>query len=321
VAIVRTLIEQALRICRGVKRAGQGANDSELNEGLYVGNAILDAWRTNRRTAYSTPRLAVPLSSGVQQYTIGPGATINIPWPPWLELASIILNGIEIPIEVYHDAEQWQRVQLKSLGNTIPSTIYYDRAFPVGNLFLWPIPYSGLSLVLYPWQQLAEFGALTDPLNLPPAFRQALLYSIAEELIPRLGFPERADVVRFARRYRAAANTLNTVPPRMSADYGLLAGRPQLGGGSSWPVILGGNSSGGGSATVQWIPSLETPDGIRTTFSFAQPPVYISYNGLNQFLGVGYRMVGSSQVEVTIRDVDGNLIIPGVGDSIMAEVL
>jgi hypothetical protein len=42
--------------------------------------------------------------------------------------------------------------------------------------------------------------------------------------------------------------------------------------------------------TVTWLPTTTPPDGIRTEFFFTKFPKYVSWNGLNQFEGIGYTL-------------------------------
>ena len=71
---------------------------------------------------------------------------------------------------------------------------------------------------------------------------------------------------------------------------------------------------------MEWIPTTTPPDGSRTEFSFALPPIFVSYNGLNCFEGEnpGYETVGVNTVR--LLDYLGNVITPATGDSVRAEV-
>lgn len=79
--------------------------------------------------------------------------------------------------------------------------------------------------------------------------------------------------------------------------------------------------SGSGGPSVTWILPNPLPDGITTQFGFSAYPKTISWNGLNQFQGVGYTITASgSGWLVTFIDVNGNLLIPNTGDDIHAEI-
>lgn len=67
-------------------------------------------------------------------------------------------------------------------------------------------------------------------------------------------------------------------------------------------------------------PTTTAPDGIRTTFLFAGLPAYIVWNGVDQFLGVGYTITGpiSGIYTVTLIDYQGNVLTPGSTDDIRA---
>lgn len=62
------------------------------------------------------------------------------------------------------------------------------------------------------------------------------------------------------------------------------------------------------------------PDGSRTTFRFADLPIYVIWNGVLQFQNVGYTITGGiGNYVVTLIDYLGNVLTPGTTDSILAE--
>ena len=73
---------------------------------------------------------------------------------------------------------------------------------------------------------------------------------------------------------------------------------------------------------MRWVSTITPPDGIRTSFAFPSLPKWISYNGVNYFPGTGYTVVVSGgHYNITLLDIDGNVIIPDVGDEIKEETL
>jgi hypothetical protein len=85
--------------------------------------------------------------------------------------------------------------------------------------------------------------------------------------------------------------------------------------------VISGGSSGGSTLPITWILPTTPPDGIRTTFNFFALPKYISWNGLNQFLGTGYTLVVIGGVyQVTFIDSLGATLTPDAGDDIRAEI-
>lgn len=64
------------------------------------------------------------------------------------------------------------------------------------------------------------------------------------------------------------------------------------------------------------------PDGIRSTFLFTSLPVYVSWNGVQQWQGVGFNVTGPvlGLYTVQMRDYAGNILVPGPTDDIRAEI-
>jgi hypothetical protein len=70
--------------------------------------------------------------------------------------------------------------------------LFYNPAFPNGELYLWPIANTAFGLRLETWVLLSQFGAITDPIGgpgstvmtLPPGYRNAIMLSLAESLQP-----------------------------------------------------------------------------------------------------------------------------------------
>lgn len=86
----------------------------------------------------------------------------------------------------------------------------------------------------------------------------------------------------------------------------------------SYPISAPG---GGTGAVNQWIMTTTLPDGVRTVFSFPQTPRFISWNGINQNLGVGYIVVASpGNAIVTFTDINGNVLTPAAGDTIFSVI-
>ena len=91
--------------------------------------------------------------------------------------------------------------------------------------------------------------------------------------------------------------------------------------------------------TVTWLPTTTPPDGIRTEFFFTKFPKYVSWNGLNQFAGIGYILTTYASslfptamsdgylitfaggiYTVTFVNNNGTPVAPGPTDDIRADV-
>lgn len=120
-------------------------------------------------------------------YTIGgTGGDFNTSRPNELEGAGLLMPGspnpVEIPRAVITD-DGWEAIQIKDLQSSLFTGVYYNAAFPLGTINLWPVPNTTLnSLVLYRKEQLGQFTSLTAVYNVPNGYDEMLEYNLAVRL-------------------------------------------------------------------------------------------------------------------------------------------
>ncbi len=158
---------------------------AEAADALRATNLLLESWRLESLLVYAVDTLTLAMT-GAASYTIGPGGSVNTTRPVRLELAALRLAGspsLDIPIHLLSD-EEYQSIALKGLTGTWGYGLYYDRAYPLGSLFPYPVYASGSTLVLYPWHPLSPFAGLSTDVALPPGYERALQKNLAIELSP-----------------------------------------------------------------------------------------------------------------------------------------
>ncbi|MES2136997.1 MAG: hypothetical protein V4502_08065 [Pseudomonadota bacterium] len=196
---------------------------------LRTGNRMLDAWAARKVYAYSIDFTAYTLVPNLAPHTIGPtGATFTVGQRPVrLEGAALILNNVtpnvDSPILNIRDAAWWNNQRVKSLKTAVPTDVYYNPAWPNGQLNFWPVPDFAYGVRLETWVLLPQFTNLTDPFSFPPAFREAFVLSLAELLCRPFGKKQQEvpDLKGDAARARAIFQSNNAKSPRIaSADYG-----------------------------------------------------------------------------------------------------
>jgi hypothetical protein len=71
----------------------------------------------------------------------------------------------------------------------------------------------------------------------------------------------------------------------------------------------------------RWVPTVTPPDGIITIFAFSYVPRWISWNGINQYVNVGYKTIAfNGNTLITLVDVLGNTLTPGSGDTLLGVI-
>jgi hypothetical protein len=216
----------------GVASEGYTLSGSESSLGLQRLNSLIDRKGTNRLTIYKTVITDKALSSGTQTYTIGSGGAINVVRPLWIPYAGIVQTSgpddIESPL--YLATEQdWSNQGIKTLGNAIPSMLYYDYNWSAGlaQITLWPVPDSNLTLRLYLPTAVTQFADLSSTTyTFPPGYYEWLMYQLAERLWTpfHIGEPVPADLRRNAALAEADIKRANIRLSTAAGDPGLFQG-------------------------------------------------------------------------------------------------
>lgn len=208
----------------GVKDPGQALDGTMVVDALDVLNTMIDSWRTEEFFVYQVNELAYQMSPNQQTVTIGPGQQIDTPVPLKLERGVFVRSGgIDYQVAII-DRVQYAQIMLKTTGSSFPSAVFYDRAYPSGTLYFWPLPAGAYELHLPLWLRLFEFADVETDIELAPGYRRALEFSLAEELAPGLvDIP--MSVIKIAIRARANVKRVNRETPVLNVPLDLQVGR------------------------------------------------------------------------------------------------
>lgn len=185
---VAELISLAL-LDSGVIGQGQTASAEDTNNAFRRLNMMLSQWQRKRWLVYHLIDVSLT-STGAQSYTIGTGGNFNTPRPDRLEaaffrqIAGSGVQQIDYPLDLIQSREDYNNIALKTMG-TWPSAIFYDSAYPLGNIYVWPVPAASLYAIhLTLKQPLTQFATLVETINLPPEYEAALHYNLCTRLRP-----------------------------------------------------------------------------------------------------------------------------------------
>ena len=213
------LINRSLRLL-GVLASGESASSSEATDGLNSLNDLIDSWSNENLLIPNKLREVFPIVVNQQSYTWGTGGNFNSARPQKIENAIIQLNtqtpALEIPLKIL-TKDQYAGIILKGIISTFPLYIYYDNAFPLGSVNVWPIGnQAGNNLVFYSWKPLTDVASLTTVISLPPGYARALRYNLAIELAPEYGKTVSPEVISIAEVSRANIKRMNmNVDPKL----------------------------------------------------------------------------------------------------------
>lgn len=195
-------------------------------------NRLLDSWNAGVQYGYNNDfNDSYILIPNHHPHTIGPdGADFDVPVRPIKIIsAAILLNNVspfvKSPLAIWDD-QQWADNQVPNLANEGPAQgLYYSPSWPNGELNIWPISQTawGLELVM---QVLMPFFAgvsgSDNEFSMPPAYEDAVTYTLAEALCPSMGLQVSAILVELARNARELMRAQNAQPSRIStADVGI----------------------------------------------------------------------------------------------------
>jgi hypothetical protein len=188
------LCRQALKEC-GAIGVGQTPLAEDINEAWGRLQYMLLQWEAKRWLVYHLRTLSKQ-STGQISYTVGPGGEFDTGTTSVrpARLASAFTrqqfgspNPIDYPLQILQSMEDYNWITIKHLIAGPGEAAFLDTAWPLANLFVWPVPQAHvyeIHITLY--EQLPyRFTALTTPVVLPYQYYGAILYNLAVRLRPK----------------------------------------------------------------------------------------------------------------------------------------
>lgn len=192
----------------GVIGVGQIASAEDINDCLFECNAMIGEWSRKRWLVYHLIDVS-KVADGSTSYTVGTGGDFNVTRPDRIESAFVrLLNGgpnqPDYLLTIYEAREDYNKITLKSL-NSMPYIAFYDSAFPLGNLYVWPIPSNQYEIHISVKETLTQFANTASQMNFPPEYLSALRWNLAARIRPNYQLPPDPTVTAMAK------NALNTL--------------------------------------------------------------------------------------------------------------
>jgi hypothetical protein len=184
-ATARDLITLSLKDA-GIVGVGQTANAEDINDGLTRLNAMIAQWSRRRWLVYHLVDV-VFTATGALSYSIGIGGDIPANRPDQIESAFFrqtvgsIPNQVDYPLFILPSRENYNMIALKTL-QSFPQYLFYDSGWPLGNVFIWPVPTSLYEVHLSLKATLQQVSNLTDVINFPPEYEEALRLNLSVRL-------------------------------------------------------------------------------------------------------------------------------------------
>lgn len=223
----RDIITLALKDA-GVDGVGQTAAAEDLNDAFTKLNMMMSQWNKKRWLIYHLLDVS-KVATGAQSYTIGTGGDFSVTRPDMIDSAFVrFLNTsgasqLDYPLEIIKTREEYNQIALKNL-TTFPRAVFLDSDFPLGAVYVWPIPSSQYEIHLTVKASLPSFANLSDTVNLPPEYSEALLYNLAKRLRPAYQKPADPQINQLARAALETIKAANAQIPMLKMPSGLRGG-------------------------------------------------------------------------------------------------
>lgn len=212
----------------GMLAQGQTLPQGQANDILIMLNAMLAQWAAKRWLVYHLVNVS-GICTGKTSYTVGPNGDFPLATrPTGIEAAFVSqnlgqVNQIDTPLTILDSREDYNRIAMKQLVS-FPYYLYYDNAFPMGVIYPWPAPNATLyGLTLTVKMPIGAFTSLSQDINLPAEYQEALIYNLAARLRPFYQLEPDASILGLAKASLATIRAVNTQIPlkQMPSTMGL----------------------------------------------------------------------------------------------------
>jgi len=216
------LLTRALRAIGNVG-SGETPNADDINTAFAALNDMLDSWGTSRLFVYQLAEQSFPLVTGQATYLVGPGGDFNTTRPTKIDSAYVRLGQIDYQLDPI-DNDAFSAIALKATAPALPKYFYYNPQMPAGELNLWPVPQSGLTIFMQSPQQLSQFPDQVTDIAFPPGYAEAIRYGVMPRLAAEGLGRVTAEQEKLAESSVARIKTLNSRVPVLRPAYGAGAG-------------------------------------------------------------------------------------------------
>lgn len=217
----------------GVYGTGQKLSAVDGENIRQICNMLIQQWQVRRWLVYHLVEVST-VCDGSTSYTIGDGATFDVPRPDQIDYAfarqvsQSAPNQPDFPLQIIRSREDYSQIALKELSAGPSWGIFYDSGYPTGNLYPYPLMNDQYQLHVGVKARLDQAGAGTESIDLPPEYHYALYYALQQEA--RLAYRLKQDKALDGKA-RAALNTLRAANTQIGVLDMPAAVRPIGGGG------------------------------------------------------------------------------------------
>lgn len=223
------LIKLALKEA-GVIGVGQAPMAEDSTDSMDLLNGMIAQWNRRRWLVYHLVDVTCQ-GNGALFYTVGPGGDFNVVRPDRIEAAFFRQttnqppsNNVDYPLVPVWSREEYNDIALKSLAS-FPQLFFYDSGYPFGSLYVWPLPSNQYEIHISIKDTLQSFTSLSQQINLPPEYNEALHYNLALRMRPLYQLPPDPQLVTLAKLALNTIKNANAQIPPLNMPADLVHGR------------------------------------------------------------------------------------------------
>jgi hypothetical protein len=179
---VQQLIRQSL-IDIGVQDRTETLDPTDLADGIFVLNSLLNRWSSERYGIYEIILEDFTLTADDEEYTIGPTGDLVTVRPTKILTSWVTSNNIDFRVEII-SREEYARRADKRNPKGVPYQLYYEPNYPDGTIKIFLVPATNYTLHLESWKPLAQFTSGSDEVAMPPEYQDAIRWNLAVDLAP-----------------------------------------------------------------------------------------------------------------------------------------
>jgi len=223
----------------GVLAEGEVPTAAQAQLGFDKLNRMVDRMAADRLTIYTLQGTAFTIVPNQPSYTVGPTGNVNVVRPMFMEYVSFTdtatTPNVTYILDPYTDDEA-ASVAVPSLTSTYPRYFWWQPTYPIGKLWLYPIPTSTtlIGAISVP-TAVPQFAALTTTVALPPGYASMLVSNLAVHLSGPFGVQVPPSVVLEAQESMALVKRSNQTLQDLSFEPMALIGN----GGNQYDIRVG----------------------------------------------------------------------------------
>ena len=191
------LLSAAIKL--GAKEPGGSLTTAESAEALKILVSMLASFEIDTNLIFRIAQDSYTWAASNTTRTIGSSGDLNGTRPDKIRSAFFKdSSGSDYPVEVIYDRAAYDSYTEKDTAADIPDVIFYDPAYPLGTVYVYPTPDAAMTFYVNYDAPLQTFTAATDALSMPPGYQWMIENNMAVALQPVFSLAAPPDVVREA---------------------------------------------------------------------------------------------------------------------------